>query len=259
MAEDTPQKVTPEDRALRRVRALLDKAENSATTEPEREAAMATAMQLMADYGINEAMANARGQIREKVTSKNVQLGNPYSYDKNNLLSWLCHELNCTVIIHQVGNTYTGATVFGYESDVARLEMLYTSLLLQAMRQIRTVRPNWSYPTSAETRQYRQNWFHGFNVRVSLRVRENEEQAARKFEREHADETRGTALVVADRKAQVVARMEEVFPPAKLSKFRKRDRDGDGLTEGARAGDRADIGNGKVESGDQRKIGSGHA
>ncbi len=251
----TEEKTTAqENRALRRVRSMLDLAEDPRTPEGERENAMAQAMRLMADYGINEAMASARDQIREKIVSKRILLGNPYSYDKSSLLDYLSHELNCTLVNHFSGATYISATVMGYESDVARLEMLYTSLLLQALRQLKNVRPPWSYSTPAETRKYRQNWFHGFNVRVALRVRENEQAATRKFDDEHAGGT-GTALVLADRKTHVEAFKDQTFPD--LADFRPRSRDGEGATEGARAGNRADIGNGKVGSGDQYKIGTG--
>lgn len=253
MTEGT-EKTTTEDQALRRIRALLDKAENRVVLESEREALMAKAMQLMADYGINEAMASARRQTQEKIISRKIQLGNPYSYDKAMLAGYLAHELNCTQVVHRHGAVYVSATIMGYESDVVRLEMLYTSLLMQAMRQVRSVRPDWSYATPAETRAYRRNWFHGFNTRVTLRVRENEQRAAQKFEDEHTEGT-GTALVITDRKTRVEAFKHEAFP--QLGEFRRRDRTGDGVAEGVYAGNRADIGNDKVESGDQRKIGSG--
>lgn len=249
MTESTT-KATPQDRALRRIRGLLDKAE-STTFEGEREDLMAKAMQLMADYGINEAMANARGQIREEIIKKMIRIGNPYGYDKATLLNWLAVELNCTVINYKRRAVHVSAMIIGYESDVARLEMLYTSLLMQALGQLRNVRP-LGYTTPAWTREFRQNWFQGFNIRVSARVRESEKRAAQKFDSEHG--SGGTSPVLADRRVQVEAVKVELFP--KLKDFRDRARGDYGRGEGLRAGDRADIGNGKVESGGQCEIDS---
>jgi hypothetical protein len=244
-------KTTPQDRALRRIRGLLDKAE-STTFEGEREDLMAKATELMSDYGINEAMANARGQIREKIIKKMIQIGNPYSYDKTTLLNWLAVELNCTVINYKRRVVHVSAMIIGYESDVARLEMLYTSLLMQALRQLRNVRPPGPRVVAAWTREFRQNWFQGFNIRVAARVRESEKRAAQKFDSEHG--SGGTLPVLADRRVQVEAVKVELFP--ELKDFRGRARGDYGRGEGLRAGDRADIGNDKVESGGQRKIGS---
>jgi hypothetical protein len=212
---------------------------------------MAKATELMSEYGINEAMANARGQTREKIIKKMIRIENPYSYDKATLLNWLAVELNCTVVNYKHRAVHVSTMIIGYESDVARLEMLYTSLLMQALGQLRNVRPP-GYTTPAWTREFRQNWFQGFNTRVAARVRESEKRAAQKFDSEHG--SGGTSLVLADRRVQVESFKAELFP--ELKDFRKRNRGGYGRSEGLRAGDRADIGNGKVESGGQRKIGS---
>jgi hypothetical protein len=243
---------TPDnDRMLRKVRALLDLAENAAATEEERNTAMATATEMMAKYGIDQAMANARGQIREEIIARRIDILNPYGYEKASLAAYIGDALNCQVVSHRFGTTYNGVTMIGYQNDVARTEMLYTSLLLQATRQIMDVRPEYSWPTPSETTRYRKNWFMAFAVRVGRRVLAIEIRAARRFEDDHAGA--GTALVLADRKTQAQVFRDTLFTD--LEAHKRRDRRGDGAREGALAGQVADIGDGKLASADRNRIG----
>lgn len=243
---------TPDnDRMLRRVRRLLDLAENAAATEGERDAAMAAATEMMAKYGIDQAMANARGQIREEIIAHKISVDNPYTYEKACLAGYIGDALNCQVVSHRFGATYSGVTVIGYQNDVARMEMLYTSLLLQVTRQIMNVRPEYGWPTPSETTQYRKNWFMGFAVRVGQRVLAAEVRAARRFEDDHTGS--GTALVLADRKTQAEIFRDTLFTD--LEAVKRRHRRGGGVREGARAGQVADIGDGKLASADRNRIG----
>lgn len=250
----TEPKTSPEDRALRRIQALLSRAEDSANYEGEREEALAKAMQLMSEYGVTEAMANARKQTREEIVQKKIEISNPYSYEKKELARYIGSALNCRSTFQFVGSTVTSITLIGYQNDVARTEMLYTSLLVQAMRGVTSARPEgsrWDPPTAAETRAFRKSWLMGFTARVRLRIEAAERRAAQRYEEEHAGS--GTALVLADRKTRVDAYVDELFGDLKIARDRKI-ADSNGAYAGDRAGRTADIGDAKVDSGDRRRI-----
>lgn len=192
---------------LAKIRALLAKAE-STTFPEEAETYTNKAMALMVQYGIDDAMLAASGEKKEEIITRVVEIRNPYSTNKIQLLHSVAQSQSCMSIAlpDRSGKSYSRATVVGYESDVDRVELLFTSLLLQASGQLTRVRPDWRDGTS--TTVYRKAWFFGFVDEISKRLDAIREHAARQSENIRP----GTALVLADRGSIVKARFNEMFP-----------------------------------------------
>src|SRR5688572_30023564 len=126
-----------DEAVLERVRALLAKAE-STTFEAEADALVAKAHQLMARHAIDRAMLGRRddGAV---VTSRQVALHDPYLRAKFLLLAEVAKASSCRALLH-TGAGY--ALVFGYAADLDAVDLLYTSLLLQATAGALGARPD---------------------------------------------------------------------------------------------------------------------
>ncbi len=145
--------------------------------------------------------------------------------------------------------------MFGFESDRERVEVLYTSLLLQATTQVARQRPAWSDESVAA---YRRSWLHGFAAEVHRRLDAAERRAA--GERSEDAGSRAGAgepsveLVLADREEQVDRAFAETFP--QIPRARAASLSGSGLRAGVAAGRRADLGTpGRRRRPDRRAAG----
>jgi uncharacterized protein DUF2786 len=223
------------------VRKLLAKADGAATPA-EAEVYTAKAVELMARHGIDEALLGAAAPHRDEVATCRIPVADPYSAGKARLLAWTANALRCRAVLHEAGGGRVAAvTVLGFASDRARVELLYTSLLLQASAQLARQRPAWVGESVAA---YRRSWLHGFAVRVHQRLVEAEARAAESAAR--ASPSSGpsagpsVALVLADRRARVDRAYAEAFP--QIGRARHARLSGSGYAAGTQAGARADLG-----------------
>lgn len=222
------------------IRKLLAKAEGAATAE-EADAYTAKAVQLMARHGIDDALLGAADPGHDEIGATRIAVDDPYSAGKARLLGWVGHALGCHCVLHGVtGGRVTAVTVFGHASDRARVELLHTSLLLQATSQLVRLRP----PDARESvAAYRRSWLHGFAVEVHRRLTAAQERAQEVAEREATGRHDGgpsVALVLADRRGRVERAWAEAFP--ELGRARRSVLTGSGHHAGMRAGARADLG-----------------
>ena len=111
------------DTLLARVRKLLAKAEDPAVTEAEAESYNNKAAQLIARYGIDRAMLAAADAGTDEITTIKISMDNPYSRDKAGLLTNIAHPLRCRALLHRWGQNVTAVTVFGFRSDLERVEL----------------------------------------------------------------------------------------------------------------------------------------
>jgi hypothetical protein len=224
------------DALLARVRKLLAKAEDPAVTEAEAESYNTKAAQLIARYGIDRAMLAAADAGTDEITTIKIEIDNPYSRDKAGLLCNIAHPLRCRALLHRWNQNVSAVTVFGFRSDLERVELLFTSLLLQATTQVTRVRPEHTY-RGESLAAYRRTWLHGFAGAVFDRLKQSEAGAAR----EHRAEPGGKSaeLVLRDRDTLVKDAYDEEFgnlrtaPPRRLS--------GTGYLDGHVAGERANL------------------
>jgi Protein of unknown function (DUF2786) len=121
--------ISARGKVLRRIRALLAKAE--ATDHPaEAESFTAKAQDLMTRHAIDEALL-AAGDAAITVVAKRVHLQSPYATTKTSLLNVVAKANRCKVIYF---DRLAIATVVGVPLDIDQVEMLFTSLLIQATR-----------------------------------------------------------------------------------------------------------------------------
>lgn len=222
---------------LSRVRKLLAQAEDPAATEGEAEAFNAKATELIARYGIDAALLASTGRTRDEIGHHLIGVDNPYARDKAHLLTCVASPLRCQTVHHYGAGTYR-VRVYGFGSDVQRVELLYTSLLVQATRQLVAVRPDRDGWYGESTAAYRRSWLHGFAAAVHTRLARAECQAA--TERPVSTAGTSTALVLRDRSDQVDAAVEAAHP--RLRTMRRRDLSGSGHGDGYGAGTRANLG-----------------
>ena len=124
-----------QDPILATVRKLLALAEDPAATEHEAETYTAKATQLMADYGIDRALLAHADPSSDPVGDRVVALDAPYAADKADLLATIATRLRCAVVQRrrrQGGTRELSLHLFGHASDLERVEILFTSLLLQS-------------------------------------------------------------------------------------------------------------------------------
>jgi len=120
----------PNDKIMNRIRALLTKAESTEFTG-EADALTAKAYDLMATHGIEQALLGARLPNSDKPGDRRIRIPAPYAGVKSLLFNGLSQALRCRAVRIEKGRTDI-LHVFGFQSDLERLDVLYTSLLLQA-------------------------------------------------------------------------------------------------------------------------------
>ncbi|MFE7118540.1 DUF2786 domain-containing protein [Streptomyces sp. NPDC057654] len=224
------------------IRALLAKAEDPATTEAEAELARKRAFEMMAKYGVEQALLNDGQPSEDAITSRYVKLPNPWSMSRMRLMYLVAEALGCKAIYlreRREGGTRV-LHVFGYESDIQRAEVLYASLVLQMFGGLAAQPVPYDVRSA---RAWRNSWQLGFIERVIARLREIEKAARTAAEAETSATGRGGALVLADRDTQVRAAFRREH--GRVQKTRGT-YTGSGYGEGAAAGNRADIGGTRI-------------
>ncbi|MDQ4070237.1 MAG: DUF2786 domain-containing protein [Actinomycetota bacterium] len=192
-------------RILEKVRALLAKAE-STTFPDEAEALSAKAQELMARHSIEEAMVGSRGE--ELPAGVRVPVDDPYAQAKSVLLEVVASANRCrTVWSKDLGFS----TVFGFESDLEFVDVLYTSLLVQATSAMVAAGSQVDRHGRSRTRSFRQSFLLAYANRIGHRL-----WAAEEASRAEAAEAYGDALlpVLVGRSAAVDAACAEAFPGA---------------------------------------------
>jgi hypothetical protein len=192
-------------RMLDRVRALLAKAESTTFAE-EAEALTLKAQELMARHSIDEAMIGVAGGPDALTIGVRVSVDDPYASAKSMLLS----EVASANGSRSVWSRDLGfSTVFGFESDVDFVDVLYTSLLVQATSAMVAAGAQINRQGQSRTRSFRQSFLVAYAGRIGERLR-----VARAASEHSAVEEYGDALlpVLADRSAAVDEAVGAVFP-----------------------------------------------
>jgi hypothetical protein len=225
-------------RTLERVRKLLAKAERT-DNEHERAAFMAAASALMAKYGIDSLDPE---RPRQAPGDRIVTVPGPWAREKARLVSLVAQALRCRPLL--IGRADGGhrVHVFGFAADLERAELLATSLLLQMASGLARVRPPGEVTA---VRAYRRSWLLGFTDEVYRLLREAENRA------EAEAPSVGTALVLADRHAEVERAVAAAYPRIRLSVPRT---SGSGYGDGVAAGRRADLGRTRVPGESTREL-----
>ncbi|MFI5954813.1 DUF2786 domain-containing protein [Cryptosporangium sp. NPDC051539] len=229
----------PSDAKLATIRKLLAQAEDTAASPAEAETFTAKAAELMARYGVDLAMLADGDSSADEIADRWITLDPPYALDKRDLLTSIARALGLRAILRTIPGGEISAMLFGYRSDLERSEILFTSLLLQAVRGMVAT----PVPPSENKAAFRRAWLAGFSATVWRRL-----QAAEQRAREEATESGSTSatgrsaeLVLADRRSTVDAQFAEAFPRLGTARNRRLS-SGRGHEAGVEAGARADLG-----------------
>ncbi len=220
-------------RILERVRGLLAKAE--ATTFPEEaDAFTAKAQELLARHNLDRAAVESQDCTRPAAAAmRRVWIDEPYLAAKGLLLHAVARANRCSTV--QVGDL--GLVVAaGHDDDLDTVELLFTSLLVQATTQLTAAGRHAASGARPRSRSYRQSFLVAFAQRIGERLQEaacaSEHEAAR---------THGQALVplLAARGAAAEEAIHATF--AKLGRVRLSASDPLGWAAGTAAADLAEL------------------
>jgi hypothetical protein len=185
-----------DSRVLDRVRALLAKAE-STDFPAEAEAFSAKAQELIARHRIEEALT-AADRAEVVPFARRIGVDHPYESEKASLLDAVARANQC----HTVWSPELGfSTVFGFDADIDAVELLYTSLLVQANRAMARDEPAKG---KARVKAFRRSFLVAYAVRIGERL-------ARTSRREIAQHT-DLLPMLRSRDIQVREAMGRAFP-----------------------------------------------
>ncbi len=220
-------------RMLDRVRALLAKAE-STTFPAEAEALTGKAQELMARHSIDVALLDAVAERPDRPSGLRLGTDAPYAAGKALLIQEVAEANRC----ESVWSDDLGfATVLGFPADLAAVEVLHTSLLVQATAAMLRGRGERRAGRGRRTKGYDESFLNAFALRIGERLR----AAAAEAGREAAGEHGGDRLlpVLAARSDAVRERVDQLFPG--VTRHRLQVRDAEGWTSGTSAADRASL------------------
>jgi hypothetical protein len=154
-------------RFLDRVRALLAKAE-STTYPAEAQSYTAKAQELITRYSIDEALLAARAGEADVVPfARRIGVDPPHESEQASLLHTVASANRC----HAVWSPELGfATVFGFDADIDAVDLLYTSLLVQAHQAMARTEPPGGKAGRARLRTFRQSFLVAFAARIGERL-----------------------------------------------------------------------------------------
>ena len=234
-----------DDRVLARVRMLLAKAE-STPFEAEAETFTAGAQALMARHSIDVAMLAAAGGAGadDKPTGRRIGIDRPYERPKVLLLSVVADANRCrTVWSESLGFV----TVVGFPSDLEAVDTLFTSLLLQSTRAMRSEGSRTHRTGQSRTRAFRQSFLTAFAHRIGQRLRSVTEQETTAAQERVGGAARGVSSrgaelvhVLEERSRDVDAAVDAMFPRM-VERAMGSSSDLEGWYAGVRAADQASL------------------
>ena len=160
-----PRRVDADPRVLRKVTSLLAKAESTSFPD-EAEALTAKAQELMTRHAISRAQLDARRGDAPRAGGRRVAIDDPYAGARYLLLAAVADANRCRAVWTK---QWGFSTVFGDEGDLDAVELLFTSLLVQATRAM-VAEPRRRSTTAGGTRSFRQSFLVAFAHRIGERL-----------------------------------------------------------------------------------------
>lgn len=252
---------------LDKVVKLLKKAES--TTPEEAEAITAKAQELMVAYAITETMiAHKAGQsIDDHIENRYIDLGKSIYMVAHIELAWRIALANdCKMVQHKTGNR-GGVWIVGFTKDIAQVELLLASLLIQQSRALEVFKRDLpAYMSGTEKWKQRRSYAYGYaegvGDKLRLAARRAEAQVVDTAVAEVPDEDRAAArevensgmqLVLVSRRNQVKDWYDENVAHTTRKVRSGFDVRGDGRSKGRQDGRLANTGDPVV--GNQKAIG----
>ncbi|MBD0293133.1 MAG: DUF2786 domain-containing protein [Jiangellaceae bacterium] len=161
----TPAGIDP--KLLVKVRALLAKAESTEFPE-EAEVLSAKAQELISRYALDRLWLSAEHHAGDPdVATSRMWIDPPYLMAKATLISVVARANRCrTVVSDDLGFT----TIVGEPGDVQAVELLATSLLVQASGAMLGHGSQMDWSGTSRTRSFRQSFLLSFATRIGERL-----------------------------------------------------------------------------------------
>ncbi|MFD6680601.1 DUF2786 domain-containing protein [Micromonospora parva] len=228
---------------LDRVRALLAKAE-STTFPAEAEALTGKAQELIARHSIDEALLAAGAESGDLPGGVRLSTDTPYAGAKALLVQEVAAANRCEAVW---SDDLGFATVLGWPADLVAVELLYTSLLVQATAAMLRGRAERRPGSGRRTKVWDESFLNAFALRIGERLRTATEAATDAADQAAAETAGAERLlpVLAARGEAVRERLDTLFPG--VTRRRLSVRDAEGWSSGTSAADRAslDVGGGR--------------
>lgn len=168
-----------DEKMLARVRALLAKAEGTEYPD-EAEALSAKAQALMARYSLQEAVADHDLGRESIATPRRIWIENPYVAAKVALVQAVAQANGCrTVWIKNLGCV----VVVGAETDLDLVELLSTSLLVQASRAMLLAGRRQAIRGQTRTKSFRLSFLVAYASRIGERLGDASSSATEELRR----------------------------------------------------------------------------
>ncbi|WP_017570013.1 DUF2786 domain-containing protein [Nocardiopsis halotolerans] len=200
---------------LARIRGLLAKAE--ATEFPEEaEALTSRAQQMMARHSIDHAALVAETGTVSEVGGRRLPVDAPYEHHKATLLNVVAQANNCRSVWH---DRLGMCTVMGFPDEVNMVELLFTSLLVQATRAMQRAGSTRDAHGRSTTRSFRSSFLASFATRIGERLSRSADSEEERAVREYAEEGTDLLPVLASRVEKVEEAVSEVFPELETTRL----------------------------------------
>ncbi|MFG1867364.1 DUF2786 domain-containing protein [Micromonospora arborensis] len=222
---------------LDRVRALLAKAE-STTFPAEAEALTGKAQELIARHSIDEALLAAGSERGDLPGGVRLSTDTPYAGAKALLVQEVAAANRCEAVW---SDDLGFATVLGWPADLVAVELLYTSLLVQATAAMLRGRAERRAGSGRRTKVWDESFLNAFALRIGERLRAATEAATDAADQAAAETAGAERLlpVLAARGEAVRERLDTLFPG--VTRHRLSVRDAEGWSSGTSAADRASL------------------
>ncbi|MBH1935504.1 DUF2786 domain-containing protein [Streptomyces sp. AV19] len=220
--------VSAPPKALGRIRALLAKAESTDFPE-EAEAFSAKAQELMARHSIDAALLPDQDASADGPRACRLGVEGPYESAKALLLGAVAEANHCRAVWSAES---AFSTVVGFDADLELVELMYTSLLVQADTAMRRAADaHHQGRRSRRTRDFRESFLIAYASRIGDRLSTTaRDTTARQAPSE-------VLPVLAARELAVGETTERLFPA--ITSHRLRGRDAEGWARGREAADEA--------------------
>jgi hypothetical protein len=162
-----------------------------------------------------------------------VHVQDPYVRAKMQLLAAVAEANDVRVVWY---SSLGIANLVGVRSDVAAVELLFTSLLLQVAQALTAAER--SQGRRSASRSFRRSFLLGYAHRIGERLRSARQRATAEAAAEHRVDL---LPVLRNRQAAVEERVAELFPRVRASRSRA-SVDAGGWFAGREAAERADVG-----------------
>ncbi|MET8426745.1 DUF2786 domain-containing protein [Nocardia sp. NPDC004860] len=201
-----------DEKVLGRVRGLLAKAESTSFPE-EAEALSAKAQELMTKYALDRVLVDADTAVPDLPGARRMWLDTPYTDAKALLIDVVAKANRCRAVF---SSAWDFMTIVGDDADLDAVELLSTSLLVQATRAMiangdKASRGDKAFRTEeARSRTFRKSFLVAYATRIGERL-----DAATAATIAESAEPERLLPVLASHQIAVDAAFDTLFPQAR--------------------------------------------